>query len=80
MGETTVRMLAAVNGLLLDLLAAVARKDYTDRRRRRENADRNAAIVKLLQAGESWAGIQAATGCSRSTISRLRGRVLDANS
>lgn len=95
--ETTARMLAAVNALLLDLLAAVARKDYTDRRRRQaegiagvkadpakrgekyqgrqENAGRNAGIVKLLQAGESWAAIQAATGCSRSTISRLRERV-----
>lgn len=32
--ETTARILAAVNGVLLDMLAAIARKDYTDRRRR----------------------------------------------
>ena len=32
--EFTGRMLAAVNGMLLDMLAAVARKDYDDRRRR----------------------------------------------
>lgn len=32
--ETTARILAAVNGMLLDMLAAIARKDYTDRRRR----------------------------------------------
>ncbi len=32
--ETTARMLSAVNGMLLDMLAAMARKDYTDRRRR----------------------------------------------
>ncbi len=32
--EFTGRMLAAVNGMLLDMLAAIARKDYEDRRRR----------------------------------------------
>lgn len=32
--ELTGRVLAAVNGMLLDMLAAVARKDYEDRRRR----------------------------------------------
>jgi DNA invertase Pin-like site-specific DNA recombinase len=32
--EFTARMFAAVNGMLLDMLAAVARKDYEDRRRR----------------------------------------------
>ena len=32
--EFTERMLSAVNGMLLDMLAAVARKDYEDRRRR----------------------------------------------
>ena len=32
--EFTSRMLAAVNGMLLDMLAAIARKDYEDRRRR----------------------------------------------
>ena len=32
--EFTACMLAAVNGMLLDVLAAVARKDYDDRRRR----------------------------------------------
>lgn len=32
--EFTARMLDAVNGMLLDMLAAVARKDYEDRRRR----------------------------------------------
>jgi len=30
----TARMLEAVNGMLLDMLAAIARKDYDDRRRR----------------------------------------------
>jgi DNA invertase Pin-like site-specific DNA recombinase len=34
--EFTSRMFEALNGLLLDLLAAVARKDYDDRRRRQK--------------------------------------------
>lgn len=34
--ETTARMLDALNGMMLDMLAAIARKDYTDRRRRQE--------------------------------------------
>jgi DNA invertase Pin-like site-specific DNA recombinase len=33
-GDFTARMFAAVNGMMLDVLAAVARKDYEDRRRR----------------------------------------------
>jgi DNA invertase Pin-like site-specific DNA recombinase len=32
--EFTARMFAAINGMMLDVLAAVARKDYDDRRRR----------------------------------------------
>ena len=32
--EFTARMFGAVNGMMLDVLAAVARKDYVDRRRR----------------------------------------------
>ena len=32
--EFTTRMFEAINGMLLDMLAAVARKDYDDRRRR----------------------------------------------
>jgi DNA invertase Pin-like site-specific DNA recombinase len=32
--DFTARMMEAVNGMLLDMLAAVARKDYEDRRRR----------------------------------------------
>jgi len=90
--ETTARILAAVNGMLLDMLAAIARKDYTDRRRRqaegiakaktkgaykgrREDAERNAAIVSMLSKGMTWSEVQKATGCSRSTLSRLRQRI-----
>lgn len=32
--EFTTRMFTAINSMMLDMLAAVARKDYTDRRRR----------------------------------------------
>lgn len=90
--ETTARMLEALNGMMLDMLAAIARKDYTDRRRRqeqgieklkatggykgrKENTTRNEAIMALLKKGESWNQIVAATGCSRSTLSRLSYRV-----
>lgn len=34
--EFSSRMLDAVNGMMLDMLAAIARKDYTDRRRRQK--------------------------------------------
>ena len=89
--EFTGRMYAALNSMMLDVLAAMAAKDYTDRRRRQaqgitkakekgvymgrpEDTKRNAAILKMLTAGQSWASIIAATGCSRSTLSRLTRR------
>lgn len=34
--EFTARMLDAINGMMLDMLAAIARKDYEDRRRRQQ--------------------------------------------
>ncbi len=40
--EFTARMFAAVNGMMLDMLAAVARKDYEDRRRRQAQGIKNA--------------------------------------
>jgi DNA invertase Pin-like site-specific DNA recombinase len=40
-------------------------------RGRPEDTKRNAAIVKMLAAKQSWNSIIAATGCSRSTLSRL---------
>lgn len=86
------RMLDAINGMMLDMLAAIARKDYEDRRRRQaqgiekakakgtytgrpEDTVRNAAIVSMLRSGQSWNTIMRATGCSRSTLSRLGKRV-----
>jgi DNA invertase Pin-like site-specific DNA recombinase len=90
--EMTSRMMEAVNGMMLDMLAAIARKDYTDRRRRqqqgieklkadggykgrKEDTKRNEAIMAMLSKGDSWNHIVAATGCSRSTLSRLAQRL-----
>lgn len=94
--DFTARMLDALNGMLLDMLAAIARKDYDDRRRRQaqgiakakgdgiyrgrpEDTERNAAIIKMLASGQSWSSIVAATGASRSTLSRLAKRVVPAS-
>jgi DNA invertase Pin-like site-specific DNA recombinase len=44
--EFTARMFAALNAMMLDMLAAVARKDYDDRRRRQAQG-----IVKAKAAG-----------------------------
>lgn len=87
--EFTSRMAEAINNMMLDMIAAIARKDYEDRRRRQkqgiakakerglykgrpENKSRNEAIVKMLESGQSWNSIIHATGCSRSTLSRLK--------
>ncbi|MFN8831426.1 MAG: recombinase family protein [Labrys sp. (in: a-proteobacteria)] len=86
--EFTSRMFEAINAMLLDMLAAVARKDYEDRRRRqaqgiekakadgkfrgrKEDTQRNEGISQMLKQGLSWSTIQAATGCSRSTLAKL---------
>lgn len=45
--DFTSRMLSAINAMLLDILAAVARKDYEDRRRRQEQG-----IKKAQEAGK----------------------------
>ncbi|RYE10798.1 MAG: resolvase [Hyphomicrobiales bacterium] len=91
--EFTERMFDAINSMMLDMLAAIARKDYEDRRRRQtegiagakgrgvyrgrpEDTERNAAIVEMLAAGQSWNTILRATGCSRSTLSRLSKRAV----
>ena len=44
-------------------------------RGRAEDAKRNTAIMKMLEAKQSWSSIIAATGCSRSTLSRLNKRI-----
>lgn len=40
------RMLSAINAMLLDMLAAVARKDYEDRRRRQEQGVQKAKLLE----------------------------------
>lgn len=45
--EFTGRMLDAINGMMLDMLAAIARKDYEDRRRRQ-----NQGIAKAKAEGK----------------------------
>uniref|UniRef100_UPI0035C69CB5 recombinase family protein n=1 Tax=Serratia quinivorans TaxID=137545 RepID=UPI0035C69CB5 len=45
--EFTRAMLKAINGMMLDMLAAIARKDYQDRRRRQEEG-----IIKAKAAGK----------------------------
>lgn len=45
--EFTSRMLEALNGMMLDMLAAIARKDYTDRKRRQSQG-----ISKAKAAGK----------------------------
>ena len=40
--EFTARMFAAINNMMLDMLAAVARKDYDDRRRRQAQGQERA--------------------------------------
>jgi DNA invertase Pin-like site-specific DNA recombinase len=89
--EFTSRMAEAINSMMLDMIAAIARKDYEDRRRRQaqgiakakqqgvyrgrpEDAERNTAITSMLRSGQSWSTITKATGCSRSTLSRLAKR------
>ena len=48
--EFTARMFAAINGMLLDMLAAVARKDYDDRRRRQAQG------IAKARAGGAYRG------------------------
>jgi hypothetical protein len=45
--EFTSRMFDAINGMLLDMLAAVARKDYDDRRRRQAQGQAKAKAWRL---------------------------------
>lgn len=47
--EFTGRMLAAVNNMMLDVLAAVARKDYEDRRRRQAQGTARAKAAGLYK-------------------------------
>ena len=47
--EFTARMFDAINGMLLDMLAAVARKDYEDRRRRQAEGQAKAKAAGVYK-------------------------------
>lgn len=47
--DFTARMFDAINGMMLDVLAAVARKDYEDRRRRQEQGQARAKAEGLYK-------------------------------
>lgn len=47
--DFTTRMTSAINGLLIDVLAAVARKDYEDRRRRQKQGQERAKALGRYQ-------------------------------
>jgi DNA invertase Pin-like site-specific DNA recombinase len=84
--DFTDQMLKAINNMLLDMLAVIARKDYEDRRRRQsEGIERNkdkfkgrpanevkhAQVVSLKLKGCSLTEIQGLTGYSRATVARV---------
>ena len=77
--EFTSRMFEAINGMLLDMLAAVARKDYDDRRRRQAQGQAKAKAEGLYKGRaedvERNAGIASmlAAGQSWSSIQAATG-------
>ena len=89
------RIFDAIHTMMVEMMAALARKDYVSRRHRQqqgiakakergayrgrpENTDRNASILQMLKNGQSWDSIVKGTGCSRSTLARLRKRLEEA--
>jgi DNA invertase Pin-like site-specific DNA recombinase len=64
--EFTQRMLMAINGMMLDMLAAVARKDYEDRRRRQSDG-----ITKAKASGK-YKGRPKNTALRRNIAALLR--------
>ena len=67
----TERMFDAINGMLLDVLAAIARKDYEDRRRRQAQGEPAFADHYGLSAIPSGAAtISPSAGCSRNKCKR----------
>ena len=65
--EFTSRMFEAINGMLLDMLAAVARKDYDDRRRRQAQG-----IAKMKAEGKNRAGGKKPSGRPEDTERNAR--------
>lgn len=92
--EFTERMLSAINAMMLDMLAAIARKDYEDRRRRQaqgiekarkenkykgrgDNVKLQAQIEGLLRDGKSYNYIVDMLSCSRTTISKVKKKMVE---
>ena len=89
--EFTSRMFEAINGMLLDMLAAVARKDYDDRRRRQAQGQAKAkaegrykgrpedternAGIACMLEGRVLELDPGATGCSRATVAKIAKRI-----
>jgi len=61
--DFTCRMLAAVNAMLLDMLAAIARKDYEDRRRRQAEGQAKAKAAGLYRGRPEDAKLHASIAC-----------------
>ncbi len=95
--EFTGRMLSAINSMMLDMLAAVARKDYEDRRRRQAQGIQRAKAEKkykgrpddvklqskiegMLRDGKSYGYIVDILKCSKTTISKVKKRMLEKSS
>jgi DNA invertase Pin-like site-specific DNA recombinase len=77
--EFTARMFDAINGMMLDMLAAIARKDYEDRRRRQSEGIAKAMADGLyrgrpedIERNESIAGMLKA-GLSYSAVQNATG-------
>lgn len=60
--EFTERMMQAINSMMLDMLAAIARKDYTDRRRRQAQG------IELAKADGKFKGRQINTELHRRVL------------
>ena len=67
-------MLSALSGMMLDMLAAIARKDYEDRRRRQTQGIKKAkkdGLYRGLDDGKSYNVIQDLLNYSRATITKV---------
>jgi len=87
--DFTGRVFEAINGMLLDMLAAVARKDYGDWRRHQAQGQAKATAegkykgrAEGTERNNGIASmintIQSATGCSRATIAKIARRMKQA--
>src|SRR5580704_14440479 len=71
-GEFTQRMFAAINGMMLDMLAAVARKDLDDRRRRQAQGISMLKLLGAIAAGPRTQVVIRGSGICSPTL--LRGQ------